>query len=115
LAFLKGELMKPRKCPKDGTEIKKYWPNPINKNMLVGRCPTCGKLVNLGPPDGSGSEQRKPAGDGKPAAKAKVQEKGKAKESRGAAVPIIPVERAPSSDRVGRTFATKLRSFFEID
>jgi hypothetical protein len=106
--------MKSRNCPNCKTEVTKYWPNPINKNMLVGRCSTCRKTVNLGKP-GNESESAPPtrtAGDGKKE-KGKAKEKSGRKKTRsqqpgsGSAPPAAPAKRSG--------IGAAVRSFFEFD
>jgi len=109
--------MKPRKCPNCKTEIAKYWPNPLHKEtQLVGRCPKCGKMVNLGKPDketesstraaGAASSQQK-----KETGKAKEKGRQKAKHGRPAKPPAASSAAAPK--RTG--FRARLAEFFEYD
>jgi len=116
--------MKPKKCPKCGAEITRYWKNPI-ADQIVGRCPTCGKLVNLGRANQStdsptGTEPaKKGQGKEKSAPPAKVKRGRSVKAAPAAArtgarpAPPAPTPAAPGKQRTG--IRKHLAEFFEID
>lgn len=115
--------MNPRVCKTCKTEVRKFWVNPINKNMLVGRCPTCKKTVNLGNPD-----VRKPAPvatGGAAAVTPVVTRKTREEKARPAVkkqVEKITVKKrepetvtAPAAAARRSGFGAKLADFFGID
>ena len=61
--------MKNNLCPTCQTEIAKWWENPVRKGTVIGHCPTCRKMVNLGRADGTESGSPASAGAGKEAGK----------------------------------------------
>ena len=113
--------MKPRKCPNCKSDVPKYWLNPINKNMLVGRCQTCRKTVNLGKPGRDDQPAAPPSvnGTGKTEGQKKAPQKEAKKTGRSAkpAKPAGEPAAASASAAVRKPggFGAKLRKFFEFD
>jgi predicted RNA-binding Zn-ribbon protein involved in translation (DUF1610 family) len=105
--------LKSYQCPKCGSKVKKFWNNPVG-GIVVGRCETCRKLVNLGKTEGPTAAATAEAGQAAPPQKKEVKKAPRASargKSKRAARPQPAPAPAPAAKRAGVRGA--LADFFE--